>query len=409
MRLSVLWPVLVQTWNDWLEDKASRLAASLAYYTVISLAPLLVLSVTILKFLHLDGRRVVEDQMAVVMGETGRAAAAMMIEAAREQSGFWPTVISFAILIFAASGVFAELQDSMNVIWEVQPRPDAGWIETIKKRFLSMTMVFGVAFLMVVSLILSTLLGAVATRIAGEGVVVGYALDILLSLFVYTVVFTLILCYLPDVTVRFRDGWIGAVVTAVLFTIGKYLLTLYLTKGSTASAYGAAGSLAALLIWVYYSAQILFFGAEFTKVYVHRFGQRVVPERGAVPITEEQRAQQGMVREHDLTAAAQAEDALTDKHGGVWGADATRDHPHTVTITRPQPRTPYAVAMLGLAGGIVVGAIGLLHGRRFIDRGAAQIDLNDRLNGLESRLQRRRQARNDLLAEKRLALRRFLA
>ena len=156
MHAQDVWPLLKQTYNEWTEDKASRLAASLAYYTAISLAPLLVLSVTLLKFLHLNGKQVVEQQMGLVMGKTGQDAAAMMIDAAKQQSGWFATITSFVILLFGASGVFGELQDSLNTIWEVQPRPDTGWWETIKKRFVPMTMVFGVAFLMLVSLIIST-------------------------------------------------------------------------------------------------------------------------------------------------------------------------------------------------------------------------------------------------------------
>ncbi|MEO6435341.1 MAG: YihY/virulence factor BrkB family protein [Tepidisphaeraceae bacterium] len=388
MHVKAIWPLLRDSYYEWSQDKASRLAAALAYYTAISLAPLLVLSVTLLKFLDLDGKAVVEAQMATLMGQTGRDAAAMMIDAAKQQSGVWATVISFVILVFGASGVFAELQDSLNTIWEVQPDPKAGWWDTIKTRFLSMAMVFGVAFLLLVSLIFSTVLSAVATRIAGDGVVVGLLVDVLLSLSVYSVVFALVFQYLPDVKLRFRDVWIGALGTAALFTFGKYGLTWYLTKGSTASAYGAAGSLAALLIWVYYSAQILFFGAEFTRVYAKKYGSHIEPDRGAVPITEEMRAQQGMVRQHDLQAAKEAEDSLAAKRGGVFTPTGQQaiSSPRVVTITRPtvESKKGYALASLGIAAGFVVGAMGLLAGRRYKDEGLDQLKLNDRLNQLEA-------------------------
>ena len=388
MQAKAVWPLIKQSYNEWSEDKASRLAAALAYYTAISLAPLLVLAVTILGYMSLDGRTVVEEQMGVVMGPTGKEAAATMIDAAKQQSGVLATIISLAILLFGASGVFAELQDSLNVIWEVQPDPQAGWWETIKKRFFSLAMVFGVIFLLLVSLIISTVLGGLAHRIAGEGKVVGFILDITLSLIVYAGAFALIFKYLPDVKIGFRDVLLGAVVTAVLFTIGKYLLTLYLTKGSTASAYGAAGSLAALLIWVYYSAQILFFGAEFTHVYAMKYGSRIEPDRGAVPITEEARAQRGMVRQHDLAAAKQAETQLATRRGAVFTPPGQAvPERRVVTITRPtiQSNKAYTMAGLGVAAGFVVGAIGMLTGRKYTDAGIRQINLNERLDALEGK------------------------
>src|SRR5215212_5484826 len=172
MQISTVWPLLKASYNEWSEDKASRLAAALAYYTAISLAPLLVLAVTLLKLFNLNGRDIVQSQMGSLMGEVGKNAAATMIDAAKQQSGVWATIISFAILLFGASGVFAELQDSLNTIWEVQPDPKAGIWDTIKKRFFSLAMVFGVIFLLLVSLILSTVLGAVSAHIAGNAAVI---------------------------------------------------------------------------------------------------------------------------------------------------------------------------------------------------------------------------------------------
>ena len=384
MHATEVWPLLKDTFAEWTEDKASRLAASLAYYTAISLAPLLVLSVNLLKFLHLNGKQVVEQQMGLVMGKTGQDAAAMMIDAAKQQSGWFATIISFVVLLFGASGVFGELQDSLNTIWEVQPRPGTSWWDTIKKRFVPLTMVFGVAFLMLVSLIVSTVLGAIVTHFAGQGAVVGLVLDVFLSLLVYSAIFSLIFRFLPDLDIRYRDVWSGALMTAVLFTIGKYLLTLYLTKGSTASAYGAAGSLAALLIWVYYSAQILFFGAEFTQVQTRKHRKQIPMTNDAVPMTEEARAQRGIVREHDLTVAAQAADQLEDRKGGEFGK-AVPEPPRIVTITTPESRKGYVLAAAALVGGTAIAAIGMLRGRKFARGGIEQIHLDERLHELETR------------------------
>jgi len=389
MQAKAYLPLFKEAYNEWSEDKASRLAAALAYYTAISLAPLLVLAVTILGWMSFDGRQVVENQMGMLMGSTGQQAATTMIDAAKKSSGIIPTIISLVILLFGASGVFGELQDSLNTIWEVQPDPKAGIWDTVKKRFFSMTMVFGVIFLLLVSMVISTVLGGMVTRVAGEGKVVGLIMDIVLSLIVYTGVFALLFKHLPDVKIRYRDVWPGAIFTAVLFAIGKYLLTLYLTKGSTASAYGAAGSLAALLIWVYYAAQILFYGAEFTRVYATKYGGYHPPERGAVPMTEEQRAQRGIVREHDLVTAKEGETAQAAKRGAPYPRPSAVPDRRVVTITRPtvESQKAYRLAGLGLAAGFAVGAIGMLKGRKYTSGGIRQIELNQRLAELESRMQ----------------------
>ncbi len=387
MQSNAIFPLLKQAGSEWSEDKASRLAGALAYYTAMSIAPLLVLAVTILGWMNLDGRSVVESQLGHLMGSVGKDAAATMIDAAKKSNGTFATIVSLILLLFGASGVFGELQDSMNTIWEVKPRPDMGWIDTIKKRFFSMTMVFGVIFILLVSMVISTALSAMVARFAGEGKVVGLILDVVLSLIVYCGVFMLLFKYLPDVKIRFDDVWLGAIVTAVLFTIGKYLLTLYIAKGSTASAYGAAGSLAALLIWVYYSAQILFFGAEFTQVYAKKYGKRIVLDPDAVPVTDEERAQHGMPRKDDLKESASA---LARGAGQRGGLAATVAPPRVVTITQPGPEAAkaYAVAGLGIAAGLVAGAVGALAGRKYTATGLEQIHLNERLGLIEEKLGR---------------------
>jgi hypothetical protein len=275
----------------------------------------------------------------------------------------------------------------MNVIREVQPKPNLSWWDMIKARFFSMTMVFGVIFLMLVSMMITTFIGAMVKSVAGDGKIVGLVLDVLLSLTIYSGIFMLLFKYLPDVDISFRDVWLGAVFTAVLFTIGKYLLTWYLTMGSTSSAYGAAGSLAAVLIWVYYSAQILFFGAEFTQVHARQQEGVIKPTEVAVPITEERRAQQGMVRQHDLETSTHAAAMLSDKRGAVYGA--TVPSRRVVTITRPADSgMAYTVASAGLAAGFIVGMLGLNKGRRFVRKGVADVRLRERLGRIESRIAR---------------------
>jgi membrane protein len=383
-------PLFKDAYKDWSEDKASRLAAALAYYTALSLAPMIVLGVLLLKFLEMDGQRIIEDQMAMMMGESGKTMAGEMIKNAKASSGWVAGTISFLVLIWGASNVFAELQDSMNTIWEVQPKPDLGIWGTIKKRFFSMAMVLGIGFLLLTSLFVSTILTGMAHKIAGEGRVIAFLLDFVLTLLVTTAFFSAIFKLLPDVKITWKDVLPGAILTGVLFTLGKYLLTWYLTKGSTASAYGAAGSLAAVLIWVYYSAQIMFFGAEFTQAYAHKFGSDIQPDEDAIPVTEEKRAQQGLVREHDKQAATKGVAAMAGKRGVAYPREAVPPR-RVVTITRPTPEAQkaYALAGLGIAAGFVVGAVGMLSGRKYTSGGIKQIALDDRLRDLESRLQGR--------------------
>ncbi len=283
-------------WRDWNEDNASRLAAALAYYTAISLAPMVVLGVLLLKYLGIDGQVLIEQQMAMLMGDAGREMAREMIESAHESDGRLAAIVSTALLVWGASNVFAQLQDSMNTIWEVQLRPDLGWGETIRRRFFSMAMVFGIGFLLLTSMFLSTVVAALAHDIAGDAAVVTTLLDAVLTFTATTVFFAAIFKVLPDVKVGWRNVLPGAALAALLFTFGKSLLAWYLAAGSTASAFGAAGSLAAVLVWVYYSAQIMFFGAEFTQAHAEVHGARIEPDADTVPVTREARAQQGFDR-----------------------------------------------------------------------------------------------------------------
>ena len=276
--------LLRQAWRDWNEDHASRLAAALAYYTAISLAPMIVLGVMALELLHFQEPHLIEEQMALLMGEAGREITQQMIESAQQHEGWLAATTSFVVLLWGASNVFAQLQDSLNTIWEVQPRPGQSWGEVVRNRFLSLAMVLGIGFLLLVSLFLSAVLTALADRIAGEGEIVAFALDALLTLCLTTAFFAAVFKVLPDVKIAWRDVVPGAAFSAVAFTVGKYLLAWYIAAGSTASAYGAAGSLAAVLSWVYYSAQIMFFGAELTQARAAQIGREIVPARGAIPI-----------------------------------------------------------------------------------------------------------------------------
>ncbi len=298
-----LFTLFKQTFQDWSADKASRLAASMAYYTLFSLAPLLVLVIAIISFI-LGSNANVQQRVISQVGSTISPSAASAIngfinnQRANQGSGIISTIFGVILLILGASGVFGELQDALNTIWNVRVSPKLGFFGMIKKRFLSFTMILGVGFLLLVSLIISTAISAVAkyfgNLLPGAGTFLVQLINIVVSLGIITLLFALIYKYLPDAEIRWRDVWVGAFFTAILFTIGKFLLGLYLGRSSTTSVYGAAGSLVLILLWVYYSGQILFFGAEFTQVYARRHGEEIVPSKGAVRMTEADREQVGL-------------------------------------------------------------------------------------------------------------------
>ncbi|MCA1993844.1 MAG: YihY/virulence factor BrkB family protein, partial [Coleofasciculus sp. S288] len=230
---------------------------------------------------------------------------AIVIETAIENAnkpssnGGIASLISIVVLLFGASGVFAQLQDALNTVWEVQTKPGRGITTFLRKRVLSFSMVLGIGFLVMVSLLLSAALAGLSAYLSHLIPGVDWLWQILnfvLSFAIITLLFAMIYRFLPDVKIAWSDVWIGAIITALLFEIGKFLLGLYLGRGTFGSTYGAAGSLVIVLVWVYYSAQILFFGAEFTQVYAKHYGSRIVPDENAEPIPEEARAKQGMTR-----------------------------------------------------------------------------------------------------------------
>ncbi|MGI8932810.1 MAG: YihY/virulence factor BrkB family protein [Phormidesmis sp.] len=288
LSLSTLWSLLRQTFAEWQRDKVSRLAAALAYYTTFSLAPVLVIVIAIASFLFEQSTvqsRIIE-QLQGLLGENGAALVQeMLTNAQTQEGGLWATAISLALLIIGASGLFIQLQDALNTVWNVVPRPDGGIWALVRNRLLSFGMVLAIGFLLMVSLLLSAALAGIS-GILGDGLIgwdVGWQiLNTIVSFGVITLLFALIYRILPDVTIAWGDVWVGAAMTAVLFTIGKALIGFYLGNSGVASAYGAAGSFVVLLLWIYYSAQILLFGAEFTQVYANRFGSYIEPNEHAI-------------------------------------------------------------------------------------------------------------------------------
>jgi membrane protein len=282
------WKLLRSAASDWSDDNASRLAAALAYYTLLSIAPMIVLAVAIAGLVYGEdaARGQIASELSREVGPQAANALQAIIESAKTpSSGVIGTIVGVITLLVGASGVFSELQASLNQVWEVEPPPHGGLLAMIKERFFSFALVLGVAFLLMLSLLLSAIVAAIGHFIEGRmpgGDGLWSALNVAFSFATSAALFAVIFRVVPDVRLRVRDVWVGAMVTAVLFNVGKFALGLYLGHSSMASAYGASGSIIALVVWVYYSAQILLFGAEFTQAYARRNGVEIPLRRGAV-------------------------------------------------------------------------------------------------------------------------------
>lgn len=308
MSIKPLWNLFRQTLNEWSEDKVPRLGAALAYYSVFSITPLLVIVIALAGVVF--GRdaaqtQIVNEIQSVVGPQVGEAIGGMLKDASEPASGVTAIVTGIVVLLIGATGAFGQLQDSLNTIWEVAPKPGRRWWDIIRERFLSLTIVLGVAFLLLVSLVISAALAAAGEVIGNpSGHIAGRVLHAIVTFGLITVLFAMIFKILPDAMIAWKDVWIGAAVTSFLFGVGKFLISLYLTRSRVTSGYGAAGSLVIILVWVYYSSQILLLGAEFTQVYANRFGKRIRPASNAVSLTCEDRAQQGIPTYKDLGLAA---------------------------------------------------------------------------------------------------------
>lgn len=285
--------LLKDTVSAWIDDYAPSMGAALAYYTVFSVAPLLLIVISIAGLAYGDeaARGAVVDQIGGLVGEEGaKAIEGMLVSLSSPATGSITAILSTLTLFVGATTVFAELQAALDRIWRVPERkkPSGIW-ELLRARVLSFGMILGIGFLLIVSLVASAALAAIGrywSPMLGEGEVIGHLLDMTLSFVLVTVVFAMIYKIMPHAAVRWPDVWLGAIVTAVLFTVGKLLIGLYIGKTGVATGYGAAGSLVVVLVWVYYSAQIFLLGAEFTWLYANRFGslrQRGVAQEKPAP------------------------------------------------------------------------------------------------------------------------------
>jgi membrane protein len=265
--------LLRRSFNQWSEHDAPRLGAALAFYAILSISPLVILSMAIISSVvdRSQAQAQLLDQVQTLVGPEGRGTVQTLLVAGQKRSsGFFAPIAGFAILLFGASGVFGELRSALNTIWETKSQNSLGVLGILRKRVFSIGMVFSVGFLLIISLLVSTALAALTTflrRIMPLSHLLMTMIDFLISFLAIAVLFGLILKYVPEATIKWKEVRIGALFTALLFTIGKSLLGLYLGQAAPGFSFGAAGSLVVMVIWIYYSAQIFFFGAEFTHVY----------------------------------------------------------------------------------------------------------------------------------------------
>jgi membrane protein len=294
-------PLLKDAALDWVDDGAMRLSSSLAYYAIFSLAPLLVIVISMagLVFGEDAARGQLSQEISNLAGARAGEAiqAAVQSSAAQKSTGLVATVLSTALLLFGASTVFAELKDALNAIWGVVVKPGRPFFTLLHDRFFSFSIVLAIGFLLLVSLIISVLLAALGLYMSGRfqfPPAVWQAWDFVISFAVVSGLFAMIFKLLPNVRLGWRDVWLGAVATSLLFTLGKFVIGYYLATSSVASSFGAAGSVVIVLAWIYYSACILFFGAEITKGYARRFGSGIVPNSRAVLIDDLLRARLGI-------------------------------------------------------------------------------------------------------------------
>ena len=291
--------LLKQTAQEWITDKAPQLGAALAYYTVFSLAPLILVLLAIVGLLFRNDPagawNKISEQMSYFLDKRAVEVVQNIAQkAAQPNKSLLATVIGVLLALFGASGVFGQLQDALNTVWGVKAKPGGGIWGFLRSRFLSFAMVGGICFLLLVSLALESVLKAFSHYVQSVlpgGIVIALATYWVFDLAVVILLFAIIFKFLPDAEIRWRDVWIGAGMTAIFFAIGKWALGLYLGSGSAASAYGAASSLITLLLWVYYSSQILLFGAEFTQVYASRAGRCIKPDEYAIRVENKEMKQ----------------------------------------------------------------------------------------------------------------------
>lgn len=345
--LKLIFALLKETAVGYGRDRGGLLAAALAYHTVFSLAPLLVVSVAVAGFIFGEAAVTGElvTQISHVVGQETAVVIQNLIRNASEgSSGVVATAVSTVLLVYGASNVFRQLKSALNVIWGIVPGPDGGVLAMLKTRSLAVIMVMGIGFLLLSAQAASAVLAALGKELAawvpGIGVILPH-LNFFVTFLIITLLFAIIYKALPDATLAWRDAGVGAAFTALLFAIGQWIIGQYLARSSVGSAYGAASSLVILLFWIYISAQILLFGAEFTQEYANAYGGGVRPVAGAFLIS----------RTPQQEEAAAAPPVYHPVPPAAPGAPPSQ---------RQRWRPPLAAGLLGLAAGLFLGFLGSL-------------------------------------------------
>jgi membrane protein len=289
--LAKVWELIAATFQEWWNDDAFRLASSLAFYTIFSLAPILLISVALAEivFEEQEARRQVVQQIDTLLGSAGAEVVRQVLDKVPEMGGSLKAiVIGAAAVLIGSTAVFANLQSALNDVWKVEPAPDSKMVKGfIRVRLRSFGLVLTLGFLLLVSMLFNALVSGLQESASHWNADLSLFWQFVSNFTLFaitTLLFAMIYKYLPDVRIRWRDVLMGAAITSGLFSVGRHLIGLYLGRMAIGSAYGAAGSFVILLIWVYYSALISFFGAEFTQVYARKYGTRIRPEEHAVPV-----------------------------------------------------------------------------------------------------------------------------
>ena len=286
--------LLKETFSEFIDDDAIKLSAALSYYTVFSLPPLLIIIIS-LSGIFFGEEAVRGELFGQINGLVGNTAALQIQETIKNvklsSSNTFATTLGVIVLLIGASGVFAEIQDSINYIWGLKAKPKRGFVKFIKNRLMSFSMIGSVGFLLLVGLIVNSIMDVLNERLAvnfpKDTFYLFYVLNLLIVFLIITILFTIIFKTLPDGKIALKDSLVGASFTSFLFMIGKFAIGAYLGSSAVASIYGAAGSVVLILVWVYYSAFILYFGAEFTKVYAQKHGQQIIPNQYSVKILKQ--------------------------------------------------------------------------------------------------------------------------
>lgn len=291
--LKILWKLLKTTIKNFGEDKVMKLSAALAYYTIFSMGPLLVVIISLCGLLF--SREAIEGKVYSLLihfmgSETATQVQDMIKNVGTDNNTFIATVIGLVVLLLGATSIFSEIQDSINLIWGLRAKPKKNWLKYLQNRFLSFSVIISLGFLLLVSLVLSSIIESVSTSLSKIfpeiTLVVFYIINLILTVVISTLIFGTIFKVLPDAKIKWKDIFAGSVVTSILFLIGKFGISIYLSKTNVGSTFGAAGSLVVLLVWAYYSSVILYLGAEFTKAYAFEFGCKIHPNDYAVKIEQ---------------------------------------------------------------------------------------------------------------------------